>query len=192
LGGAVRTIDVQAGALASQNPNAVGLNPTIWSSAPSSQRRGGRGPDQKQYRQPAAHRQQHLHRTHDRQCGTLLIDGVQTGSTITVNAGAALGGIGTTGRSSWPAAASTRRPDHHPRHPEWNLSRLQQLRQSHDSNIGSSTGGLSNDLLNLSAALTLGGTSTLTLDLNGLTSSTGAPSPSCRTAAAPGHSPAST
>src|SRR5207247_5281479 len=88
LGGAVRTIDVQAGALASQNPNAVGLNPN---DLVISALIGNGGAAAGLIKNNTGSLQLTGNNTYTGpttvNAGTLLIDGVQAGSTITVNAG---------------------------------------------------------------------------------------------------------
>ena len=166
---------MQPGALVAQNPNAANLNPNdlvisaIISNGPVSAGliKNNTGTLQltgnNTYTGPTTVN-----------AGTLLVDGSQTGSTITVNAGAALGGIGTTGAIVVAGGRVN------PGDPVTTTATLSGTSADFSNNgnltvqmSGSSTGGISNDQLNLSGAATLGGTSSLTLDLNGLTTSTG-------------------
>ena len=98
--------------------------------------------------------------------GVLLVDGSQTGSTVTVNSGAALGGNGTTG------AVLANGGGVNPGDPINSLGTLSEASADFSGNgsltiqaAGTSPAGISTDLLNVSGALKLGGTSTLILDV---------------------------
>jgi autotransporter-associated beta strand protein len=176
LGGATRTFDVQLGSLVNQNPNLPNVNPndlvinaTISDgAAPAGLVKNNTGAleltGNNTYTGPTTVN-----------AGILYVDGSQTGSAITVNASATLGGIGTTG----PIMVAGGRVN--PGDPVATTGTLSGTSADFSNNgdltmqVFGSTGSISNDRLNLSGALTLGGTSNLTLDLNGLTTSTGGP-----------------
>ncbi len=107
--------------------------------------------------------------------GTLLIDGTQPNSPVTVLTGAILGGTGTAG------GITTLGGTVNPGDPITSKATLNAGATNLSSGnltvqLSGSTGSFSSDLLNLgSNILTLGGSSTLTVDLAGLTTTTGAP-----------------
>ena len=107
--------------------------------------------------------------------GTLLVDGTQTGSAVTVNSPATLGGTGQTGTVTLAGGTVS------PGDPTTTAGVLSATGATNLSNNGSltvqlpaiGTAGINYDELNVTGAgntgnLTLGGTSTLTVDLNGL------------------------
>ena len=174
LNGSTRVIDVQSGALVTQNPNITVPNANdmsitaVVSNGGVTKNNVGKlqltGADT--YTGPTNIN------------GSLLVDGsLNTGSGVTVNAGATLGGTGTMGPVATAGGAVN------PGDPITNISSLT-VSSANFSNAGSYTVELAGalpavpvtaDVLTVNGPLTLGGTSTVTVDVGGLTSTTGAP-----------------
>ena len=103
--------------------------------------------------------------------GTLLVDGSQPNSAVTVNSPATLGGTGTTGPITNPSGLVS------PGDPTTGIGTVSvngnaSFGSGGSLNVqlsGSNASNLSADLVNVSGALTLGGTSSLTVDLSLLT-----------------------
>ena len=167
LGGATRTIDVQPGELVSENPNATSLNPNdLVISAIISNGGGAAGLTKNNTGSLQLTGNNTYTGPTTVNAGSLLVDGAQTSSTVTVNSGAALGGIGTTG------AILANGGGVNPGDPINSLGTLSGASADFSGNgsltiqaAGTSPAGISTDLLNLSGALKLGGTSTLILDV---------------------------
>jgi autotransporter-associated beta strand protein len=169
LGGATRTVDVQPGFLVAENPNATSLNPNdLVITAIISNGGGAAG----LIKNNTGSLQLTGNNTYTGpttvNAGSLLVDGSQTSSTVTVNSGAALGGIGTTG------AILANGGGVNPGDPINSLGTLSGPSADFSGNgsltiqaAGTSPAGISTDLLNLSGALKLSGagTSTLILDV---------------------------
>ena len=172
LGGVTRTFDVQPGALITQNPNITVANANDMAvSAIISN--GGLIKNNSGTLQLAGNNTYSGATAVN--AGTLLVDGSQNGSAVTVNSSATLGGVGAAG--SVTDLSGTVNPGD----PVSSTDTLNATSANFSSNgnltmeITGASGSISSDLLNLSGALTLGGTSTLTLDLADLTTSTGGP-----------------
>ena len=174
LGGATRTFDVQPGALTGSNTNDMVINAVISNG----------GVNAGLTKNDTGKLQLTGNNTYTgattANAGQLLVDGSQPNGAVTVNTGAVLGGTGTIG------TITTLGGTVNPGDPSssvatltantTNLSGGALTVQVSGSNTPTGGNHLSSDLLNLgSSSLTLGGSSTLTLDLSGLTTSTGGP-----------------
>ncbi len=104
--------------------------------------------------------------------GTLLIDGTQTGSAVAVGASATLAGIGTTGAITNTSGIVS------PGDPATGIGTLSSSGSGANMSsggtlttqiVGANAAAISADMLNVTGPLVLGGSSMLTLDLSGLT-----------------------